>query len=206
MPGQRLPPERELAERFGVNRVTVRSALARLQASGLLEAQQGRGTTVRDPRRVGGPDLLPDLVEQARQRGQIKRIAAEIFQVRQHLARALLERLAERRPDPAPFMRAVARFAATDPEDLSALAEADADVLAVLLEMADSLVLQLCLNPVRRLLTEQAQLRAAIYREPAANLAGWQALGLWLNDPQHAEIATIIELVSERDRAAVEGL
>ena len=36
-PGERLPPERALAERFSVNRVTLRSALARVAATGLLD-------------------------------------------------------------------------------------------------------------------------------------------------------------------------
>lgn len=42
----RLPPEIELAERFGVNRHTVRRAIAALAADGLLRAERGRGTFV----------------------------------------------------------------------------------------------------------------------------------------------------------------
>lgn len=44
--GSRLPPEAELAVRFGVNRHTVRRAIAALTAEGVLRADQGRGTFV----------------------------------------------------------------------------------------------------------------------------------------------------------------
>jgi GntR family phosphonate transport system transcriptional regulator len=48
-----LPPETELAERFGVNRHTVRRAIATLSAEGLLRAERGRGTFVNaTPKRV----------------------------------------------------------------------------------------------------------------------------------------------------------
>ncbi|WP_062207476.1 phosphonate metabolism transcriptional regulator PhnF [Aureimonas sp. AU12] len=45
----RLPPEAELAERFAVNRHTVRRAIAVLARDGLLRAEQGRGTFVNAP-------------------------------------------------------------------------------------------------------------------------------------------------------------
>ena len=40
--GERLPGERELAERFGVTRLTLRSALSRLTGRGLLSVRQAR--------------------------------------------------------------------------------------------------------------------------------------------------------------------
>ena len=47
----RLPPETELAERFGVNRHTVRAAISALVHEGVLLAAQGRGTYVRRQKR-----------------------------------------------------------------------------------------------------------------------------------------------------------
>jgi len=42
-PGERLPPERELAARLGVSRVTVRQALQQVGELGLVESRRGRG-------------------------------------------------------------------------------------------------------------------------------------------------------------------
>lgn len=57
--GARLPSESELAEELGVSRATVRSALARLAAEGLVLRKQGDGTYVNPhidtvPTRLGG--------------------------------------------------------------------------------------------------------------------------------------------------------
>jgi GntR family transcriptional repressor for pyruvate dehydrogenase complex len=41
--GDRLPPERELAETFGVSRVTLREAIRALRDAGLVESRRGRG-------------------------------------------------------------------------------------------------------------------------------------------------------------------
>lgn len=48
-PGERLPSERELAERFGVSRTVVREAVRGVAAKGLLEVRAGSGTVVRRP-------------------------------------------------------------------------------------------------------------------------------------------------------------
>ncbi len=45
--GDRLPPESNLAEMFGVNRLTVRLGLQRLNDLGLVETRKGEGTFVR---------------------------------------------------------------------------------------------------------------------------------------------------------------
>jgi DNA-binding FadR family transcriptional regulator len=52
-PGERLPPEAELAAEFGVSRPTVREALARLRDDDLVESRKGSGSWVkRQPHRA----------------------------------------------------------------------------------------------------------------------------------------------------------
>ncbi|MEP2890760.1 FadR/GntR family transcriptional regulator [Tateyamaria sp.] len=47
-PGERLPPERELAERMNVSRPSLRDAIGTLQDTGLLTARPGAGVFVAD--------------------------------------------------------------------------------------------------------------------------------------------------------------
>jgi len=49
-PGDLLPPERQLAGRYGCSLITVRRALGELAREGRLERTRGRGTTVLPPR------------------------------------------------------------------------------------------------------------------------------------------------------------
>ncbi len=57
-PGERLPAERELAERLGVSRPSLRDALSELQGSGLLATRPGAGVYVAD---VLGSSFSPAL-------------------------------------------------------------------------------------------------------------------------------------------------
>ena len=59
-PGERLPSERELSERMGVSRPSLREALADLQTRGLLASRAGAGVYVAD---VLGSAFSPALVK-----------------------------------------------------------------------------------------------------------------------------------------------
>ena len=88
-PGDRLPPERELAAELGVSRPSLREAIQKLASKGMLQSRQGGGTyvtdrlesTFSDPWRAmmgSHPNLREDLLEFRRMlEGQAAEWAAE---------------------------------------------------------------------------------------------------------------------------------
>jgi GntR family transcriptional repressor for pyruvate dehydrogenase complex len=61
-PGQKLPPERELAKQFEVSRPSLREAIQKLEARGLVTRRQGGGTYVKNQLEGGMTDPLFDLI------------------------------------------------------------------------------------------------------------------------------------------------
>ncbi|MFD9623509.1 FadR/GntR family transcriptional regulator [Streptomyces virginiae] len=86
--GSYLPPERELAQGYGVTRTTLKHAFGRLVQAGLLETRHGVGTRVRDFGRLGGADLLPMLVRHCPD------WIGEIFEVRRSIGALIAEQAA----------------------------------------------------------------------------------------------------------------
>lgn len=92
VPGQRLPAERELAESLGLSRGTVRDALAKVTALGLLEVRRGRsgGAFVRSP-------WSPDSASAVREVLEPRWAALEQVMDLRHLVEALVARTAAER-------------------------------------------------------------------------------------------------------------
>jgi DNA-binding FadR family transcriptional regulator len=81
--GDRLPPERELAEKFLVSRTSVREALRALESLGLVEIRPGEGTFIRE---VSVDHLIEPLaLVMASQREAI----AELFEARRLIEPAI---------------------------------------------------------------------------------------------------------------------
>lgn len=76
VPGDKLPPERELAEMFGVSRPSVREALNILSASGMIESYQGGGTVVKSLVETEGVNPLSELIRNEQER------ALDVIEVR----------------------------------------------------------------------------------------------------------------------------
>lgn len=66
-PGQLLPPEADLCERFGFSRIVIREAIKSLAAKGLLEVTRRVGTLVLEPNRwnLFDPDIIDWRAESA---------------------------------------------------------------------------------------------------------------------------------------------
>jgi len=62
-PGEKLPPERKLAEHLGVSRGQVREAIAKLQLYGIVKVQPQSGTTVNGIGIVALEGLITDILE-----------------------------------------------------------------------------------------------------------------------------------------------
>ena len=63
---QQLPNETQLAEQFGVSKITVRQALHELSSLGYIRREQGRGTFVSKPKLDQGPRELLSFTEEMR--------------------------------------------------------------------------------------------------------------------------------------------
>jgi DNA-binding FadR family transcriptional regulator len=90
--GERLPPERELAEKLRVSRVTLRQAIGALREAGYLESRRGRsGGTFVVP--GGGPPAAPgerpDVAALAREMGETLHDALDFRRVLEPGAAAL---------------------------------------------------------------------------------------------------------------------
>ena len=144
-PGDQLPAERELAQRFGVSRTAVREAVKALREKGLVEAYSGRGTFITNGTsqairqsldlmvKIGQPDgsahlaevrtiLEPEIAALAAVRAKPKHVAA------MREAIAVMDRV---RQDPQGFILA-------DMDFHLALAEAASNPL--ILSLLDSIV------------------------------------------------------------------
>ncbi len=93
VPGQRLPPERDLAEALAVSRPTLRQALRALQIMGVIRARQGSGSYLAD----SASDIMRVPLEFAL---ALKNVAkTDLFETRRTLEVELASLAAERRTE-----------------------------------------------------------------------------------------------------------
>jgi DNA-binding FadR family transcriptional regulator len=115
-PGDRLMPERELAERLGVSRTSVRQALTALEVTGLVDIRHGGGVFLAERADAVLPSLATELLERYEQLPAVIEVREAIETQTARLAARRREQEDARaplggaqradRPDPASFARA----------------------------------------------------------------------------------------------------
>jgi DNA-binding FadR family transcriptional regulator len=95
-PGSALPPERTLAEVFGVNRHVVREALKRLEQMGLVAISRAGGTEVADFKRRAGLEVLAMMAEHAHGGEQVDRYLLSVLEMRALIGADVVRLCAER--------------------------------------------------------------------------------------------------------------
>jgi GntR family transcriptional repressor for pyruvate dehydrogenase complex len=143
--GSLLPPERELADRYGVNRTTLRQALGRLERSGLIETRQGSGSRVRALDEDAGAEVLP-LITAGRKREWLD----EVFEARAYVGALIASRAAtHRRPEDVRELRALLERIRTAPSAAEAQ-RADAELHRALARATGNRVFMLLVNTMLR--------------------------------------------------------
>jgi GntR family transcriptional regulator, transcriptional repressor for pyruvate dehydrogenase complex len=150
-PGDQLPPERELAQQFGVSRTAVREAVKALREKGLVEAYPGRGTFITD----GTSYTIGQSLDRMMKIGQPEG-SAYLAEVRETLEPEIAA-LAARRADEEDLasMRELISVMDSARKDPEAFIEADLDFHLALAEAAANPLILSLIDSIVGLLREQ---------------------------------------------------
>ncbi len=195
-PGSTLPPERDLAEQLGINRTSLRQAIARLEQAGLVESRQGVGTVVGDPLRAADASVVlrallaagPDLV-------------GEVLQVRQALGGLAGRLVAERVAPPVRDGLQERLQAAAAAGDAAGLQAAELALFSFLVDSTGNRPLQVMMGWLEKLYGAAAPLFRSAFTDAPAVLADLQQVvaAVTSGDPADAEAA--VRAYAERSGA-----
>jgi len=204
-PGRPLPPERLLAERFGVSRGSVRDALRMLELIGLLETRHGQGTF---PRELTVDRLVAPLASVMTYRQDLK---DELADVRRMFEPAVARAAAVRATDEdiADLQRIVEAQRRKLKTDQTAIVE-DSAFHAILARCTRNRVVVSIMATLNDLLVESRAQSLRQKGRPARSLDGHEAVvaALRSHDPDAAAqaMARHIEQIADLQQEAPNAL
>lgn len=174
-PGSMLPSERALCTTFGVSRVSVREAIAGLDAMGLITVQQGRGAFVREgvAGRYAGPFAKylqmhrAELMELLKVRGALDELTAE--EAALHGSAADLLRVTE-------ACQHFRTLVDNDSHDLAKMAELDVAFHMAIAESAGGILLPKLVHELNGLLEESRRITLGLSGQPQRSAQQHQAI------------------------------
>jgi GntR family transcriptional repressor for pyruvate dehydrogenase complex len=150
-PGDQLPAEREMAQRFGVSRTAVREAVKALREKGLVEAYSGRGTFITDGTSQAARQSFDLMVKVVHQEG-----APHLAELRLILEPGIAALAAARIEDEhLAAMREAVAVMDRSQKDPAAYIEADLDFHLALAEAAANPLILSLIDSIVGLLREQ---------------------------------------------------
>jgi len=192
-PGTRLPSERELSLALGVNRLTLRSSLARLEALGLITTRHGAGTVVASWRERAGLEMLGTLLRGRRFMDPAWHdLVRSALEIRRILAAEAVALAAERHTEAdLDAIATCAQVLNEHKDDPLAFARADLAFMRAVCKAARNVGLELFLNTFARWPDEHPELVSVLYDDCA------RAAALY---------PSVIDLIKARDSDAARVL
>lgn len=198
-PGQHLPPERALATELGVNRLTLRAALSRLEAEYLIEPRQGRGVKVCDWRAQGELGLLAHLDDEE--------ALTELLALRRSLAaEAIRMACIHAEPEQIDILQRWEQRQRheTDPRRFF---DGDLAFTRALVEASGSLPLRLLFNTMERVFRARPSVVSRMLQDRTAARASYAALVALVRSRQ-PDLArrAVLQALRPKDEAALAAL
>jgi DNA-binding FadR family transcriptional regulator len=200
--GGHLPPERQLAVALGVSRLTLRAALARLEAEGLVRARQGEGVRVLDLAQHGTLAVLAHMDLAAR-----PEVVRSFLELRRAVAAEAVAMACERvsKKD----LEALARMAAEQAQETDVKRYASRDVAfgRAVLVASESFAALLVFNALAPVYEAHPQLTQALMADKERSLAGYFLTVELLRARDGAAARTVVrEALEHVDAAALATL
>jgi GntR family transcriptional regulator, transcriptional repressor for pyruvate dehydrogenase complex len=213
--GSDLPGERELSTRLGVSRLTLRAALARLEAEGLVRPVHGSGNRVLDFRDTGGVELLGHLLAIATSGEEIAgrkdaglSLLANLLELRRFAAveavgfaaeRATAEQIAE--------LRAHVEHQAQLLQKPEEYVRADLHYARLLTRATGNFALSLLANTILRVLEGQQGIALTFFLDPPGTITVYRRMvDLIESRDAHAARAFTRRLIGAFDRGLLQRL
>jgi GntR family transcriptional repressor for pyruvate dehydrogenase complex len=199
-PGERLPPQRALAQDLGVNMASLREGIKRLEQLRLVEVRHGDAMRVTDWKTTAGLDVLTHAV------ADDPALTKPLFEARRLLLTEAARLAAERRTDG--HVKALDNLAdgvANAPDDAAAQM-ADLMFMATIIDASDNLVFSLILNSIRELYLSQLERFRPLVADRDELIPLYRRAAKAIADGSATRAATAIErLAAEQERRMVQA-
>jgi GntR family transcriptional repressor for pyruvate dehydrogenase complex len=170
-PGDALPPETELCQQFGVSRTVIREAIKMLQARGLVEVVQGRGTLVNPNLSKTFSEVLGMVLRQQ------QTTLMELWEVRRMLEVEIAGVAAERATEEdLREMKQALELMSSKPGEVEGYVDADIAFHDALTRAVHNSVLNLMLHSVGQLLRRSRRISFRGPERTAVTLAAHRAI------------------------------